>query len=190
MPKDDPFEFDPFSDMEQPPAQSGGALPEPLAPDAGELSELELFEQQVAAEASAKAAKAKALRLDFSDVLGSEREVRGAKRVGAAVIETDQFLSKKEVAAMERAKIVPRVNMPSLIDQEERMSGTKVVAESNRFWVWLVLIALVPLALLAGGAWMYVSGRNAKLDREIEELRQSEDLHRKAADKREQDLLR
>ncbi len=190
--QDDPFEFDPFAD--QAPGQ-GRSPAAPLSSEPGEAgggaSLDDLFGDLPPPPAPEQPKpKPKALQIDFDAMLGAGKSGRAGQKIGAAVLETDQFLSKKDVEALERAKTVPKVSLPSTFDLEERIEGTRVVAESKRFWVWLVLIALVPVILIVSGVFLFVRHKASLMEQEIEELRRSEGLHRKSIEKREQELLR
>jgi hypothetical protein len=182
---DDPYEFDPFADPE--PAPAAKSTPAPARHDLA----AELFDEPVAGPAPkpVSAEPHKALRLDFSDVLGSDREVRGAQRIGAGVLDTGEFLSKEDRAALERAAAAPRADLPSSIDLEQRMAGVRVVAESRRYWVWLVLLIAIPLVLVVGGVWTYVRIQQSRTERELKELRGTEETLRRDQQKREQQLL-
>ncbi|MGI5860554.1 MAG: hypothetical protein ACOX6T_00690 [Myxococcales bacterium] len=188
----DPFEFDLSAPQATAPKPAAAQPVSPASGQAAEGADLgDLFGDLSLPQAPEPAKpKPKALQIDFDSLLGAGKAGRAGQKIGAAVLDTEQFMSKKDAEALERAKAAPKVSLPSSIDLEERIEGTRVVAESKRFWIWLVLIAIVPVIVAISGVYFYVQHKSSKMEQEIEELRRSEGLHRKAIEKREQELLR
>lgn len=125
------------------------------------------------------------LKLDFSEVLGPAISTAGAQRIGGQALEMDQFLSKQEKQAITRAQAVPDWKIASSIDQDIAASPVRVVEERKRIWVWAVVLLVVPAALALGGLYLYSRMKAAEAEQELIELRQAEEIHRKAAEERE-----
>jgi hypothetical protein len=192
-PKDDPFEFDPFSDMAPAPAPEPEPQARPQAAPRGDrildveslFGEVDLppeSEPEYAPEPTLQRPeppRAKALQIDFTDVLGSEREMRGAQRIGGSVLDNDEFLSRKDREAIERAKVAPVAALPSTLEFEERAAGYRVVHESRRFWFWFAVAIIVPAVLIISGLTALIRYREAQTEREIEQLRRDEVLRHK-----------
>jgi len=175
--EDDPLEWNPFGAEAGPPQP--GTKP---APAAG-LRESELFDgTQVGA-----APRRRSLQLDFSEVLPAERG--GPERIGASTLDMGEFQTRKEREALERAKTLPKADLPSSIDLEERAAGVKVVAENRRIWLWVVLGVLLFVGVVVGSVYGVSTWRQRNLALELEELKKADDIQKKALEEREKALL-
>lgn len=212
VPRSDPLEYDPATEAEQEPADPFADRTGRLDHDAalareadrasrdsprtpGEVDEASLFGEEADLGASAQGSTSpnprdRGLRLDFSQVQGLEQEHRASKRAGAARIDDAAFLSRSQQAALDRAKAVPRTSLPNLIERDERSVGTRVVHESKRYWLYLALGVAIPALVVAAGVFGLSRYRAAKLEREIQELRGSETLHRQLDEARQKQIAR
>ncbi len=215
VPRPDPLEYDPTGAGAEEPAE-----PDPFAgrparldqaealareaevasPDAprasGALDQAFLFDEEadsgdeVAAHSSARpSARNRGLRLDFSQVQGLEQEHRASKLAGATRIDEGVFLSRSQQAALARAKVVPK-GLPSLIERDERSVGIRIVHESRRFWLYLALGVAIPALLVGASVFGLSRYREAKLEREIQELQRSVTLHRQLEEARLKQIAR
>jgi hypothetical protein len=205
----DPLEFDPSLDMTRVEPEPKPGRPEESSPDrsrtdrasddgvrdvpgqaapgeAGALSSSEAM-----APAAPPRKKPKPLQLDFTDVLGpGGKDMTGVQRIGAASLNTEEFMDREAKRAMERALQAPQGDLPSSLEREVYQSGVQVVAETRRYGWMLVLLVVVPalLAILgAVGVWKWRAHRTAQ---QIEEMRRMQDLDREMALQREKDLAR
>jgi hypothetical protein len=191
--EEDPLEFDPFADPAPEP-------PRPPPPATRGLSESALF-GDVAPEPQPEAeppepppeptrTRKPSLQIDFSEVLGPGRDVQGALRVGATSLDMGDFMTKEDRAALERAQTAPRASLPSTLEVDEFGSGVRVVAENKRVWVWVVAGVVLSVLIALGIVWGRFKHLQVKREQEIEELRRADEIHRKAAEQHEQQMLR
>lgn len=130
------------------------------------------------------------LKIDFTEVLGTSRDVAGARRIGAQALQMDDFQSKHEKQALERAQAVPKYDLPTSLDHEERGKAVRVVEHKGRFWLWALLAVLVPALVVTGGVFVAYKLRYSGADKDVEALKKADEIHRKAAAEHEKQMAR